>query len=120
MRQQSCEILAPRCARYVVPARGTSGRRHAIRMGSGEGGGQSQEARGFFPEATTVFGDPFEMTIPDPDHSDQEQRFLSLGLSAEHRVILVAYTERGNTIRIIHARTAAPKERGAYDAGKTT
>ena len=73
-----------------------------------------------FPEATTVFGDPFEFTIPDPDHSVQEQRFLSLGLSAENRVLLVAYTERGSIIRIIHARTAAPKERRAYDAGKTT
>ena len=48
-----------------------------------------------FPEATTVFGDPFELMIPDPDHSVQEQRFLSLGLSAENRVLLVAYTERG-------------------------
>ena len=73
-----------------------------------------------FPEATTVFGDPFELTIPDPDHSVQEQRFLSLGLSAENRVLLVAYTERGSIIRIIHARTAAPKERRSYDAGKTT
>jgi len=73
-----------------------------------------------FPEATTVFGDPFELTIPDPDHSVQEQRFLSLGSSAENRVLLVAYTERGSIIRIIHARTAAPKERRTYDAGKTT
>jgi len=73
-----------------------------------------------FPEATTVFGDPFELTIPDPDHSVREQRFLSLGLSAENRVLLVSYTERGNTVRIIHARAAAPKERRTYDAGKTT
>lgn len=73
-----------------------------------------------FPEATTVFGDPFELTIPDPDHSVQELRFLSLGLSAENRVLLVAYAERGSIIRIIHARAAAPKERRLYDAGKTT
>ena len=73
-----------------------------------------------FPEATTVFGDPFELTVPDPDHSEQEQRFLSLGLSAENRVLLVAYTERGETIRIIHARTAAPKERRTYDSAKET
>jgi len=73
-----------------------------------------------FPEATTVFGDPFELTVPDPDHSEQEQRFLSVGMSAGSRLLLIAYTERGSTIRIIHARTAAPKERRAYDAGKTT
>jgi uncharacterized DUF497 family protein len=73
-----------------------------------------------FPEATTVFGDPFELTIPDPDHSLDEQRFLSVGMSAGNRLLLVSYTERGSIIRIIHARTAASKERRAYDSGKTT
>jgi hypothetical protein len=73
-----------------------------------------------FPEATTVFGDPFELTIPDPDHSERELRFLSVGMSVARRVLLVAYTERGSTIRIIHARTAVSKERRAYDSGKTT
>jgi uncharacterized protein len=64
-------------------------------------------------EATTVFGDPLEVTIPDPDHSEGEARFLSLGLSAGNRILVVAYTEREGTIRIIHARVAAPKERRA-------
>jgi uncharacterized DUF497 family protein len=71
-----------------------------------------------FPEATTVFGDPLELTIPDPDHSEGEARFLSLGMSSANRLIVVAYTERNDKIRIIHARVAAAKERRAYESGK--
>lgn len=67
-----------------------------------------------FQEATTIFGDQFEVTIPDPDHSESEARFLSIGLSASNRILVVAYTERGDNIRIIHARVAAPKERRSY------
>jgi hypothetical protein len=71
-----------------------------------------------FQEATTVFGDPLEVTIPDPDHSESEARFLSLGQSAGNRILVVAYTEREGTIRLIHARVAAPKERRAYEQGQ--
>ena len=71
-----------------------------------------------FPEATTVFADPLEITIPDPDHSEGEARFLSLGISTANRLLVVAYTERESKIRIIHARVAAPKERRAYESGK--
>lgn len=71
-----------------------------------------------FPEATTVFADPLELTIRDPDHSDGEARFLSLGMSTANRLVVVAYTEREDKIRIIHARVAAPKERRAYESGK--
>lgn len=71
-----------------------------------------------FEEAATVFGDPLEVTIADPDHSEGEARFLSLGLSTGNRILVVAYTERQGTIRIIHARMAAPKERRAYEAGQ--
>lgn len=67
-----------------------------------------------FEEATTIFGDPFEVAIPDPDHSEGEARFLSMGLSAGNRILVVAYTERGDDIRIIHARVAVPKERRTY------
>jgi uncharacterized DUF497 family protein len=59
-----------------------------------------------FPEAMTVFGDPLEMTISDPDHSDTERRFLSLGMSANGRLLALAYTERDGRIRIINAREA--------------
>jgi len=71
-----------------------------------------------FVEASTIFGDPLEVTIPDPNHSDGEARFLSLGLSVEARVLVVAYTEREGKIRIIHARVAAPKERRTYESGQ--
>jgi uncharacterized protein len=71
-----------------------------------------------FPEATTVFADLLEVTIPDPDHSESEARFLSLGMSTANRLLVVEYTEREGKIRIIHARVAAPKERRAYESGK--
>jgi uncharacterized DUF497 family protein len=71
-----------------------------------------------FSEATTVFADPLEITIPDPDHSEGEERFVSLGMSTANRLLVVAYTERAGRIRIIHARVAAPKERRAYESGK--
>lgn len=69
-----------------------------------------------FPEATTVFGDPLEMTMADPDHSEGEARYLSVGLSTEKRLLVVAYTERDGKTRIVHARVAGPKERRAYES----
>ena len=71
-----------------------------------------------FPEAATVFGDPLEMTIPDSDHSEGETRFLSLGLSSGNRLLVVAYTEREDRIRVIHARVAAPRERRLYESSQ--
>ena len=44
-----------------------------------------------FSEASTIFGDPLEVTIPDPEHSEDETRFLSLGISTESRLLVVAY-----------------------------
>ncbi|MGH9415369.1 MAG: BrnT family toxin [Terriglobales bacterium] len=70
-----------------------------------------------FTEALTVFADPLEITISDPDHSGAEMRFLSLGCSERRRLLIVAYTERGSRTRIIHARKAASKERKAYATG---
>ena len=72
-----------------------------------------------FTEAQTVFGDPLEITIPDPDHSEGEFRFLSLGRSEADRLLIVSYTERGSRIRIISAREAAPKERRDYESEHT-
>jgi uncharacterized DUF497 family protein len=72
-----------------------------------------------FAEAMTVFGDPLEVTIPDPDHSGGEFRFLSMGFSGQHRLLVVAYTERDGCIRLISAREAAPKERRRYDSGQS-
>ena len=69
-----------------------------------------------FVEASTIFGDPLEVTIPDPDHSEGEARCLSLGLSVAARVLVVSYTEREGRIRIISARVAERKERRAYES----
>lgn len=68
-----------------------------------------------FQEATTVFGDPLALTIPDPDHSSAEARFLDLGLSHRGRLLVVAYTERGDRIRIISARPGTRRERRQYE-----
>ena len=71
-----------------------------------------------FAEAMTVFGDPLEITIVDPDHSESEFRLLSVGLSKSGRLLVVAYTERGRRIRIISAREATPKERRDHETAK--
>ena len=70
-----------------------------------------------FEEAVSVFEDPLSLTIPDPDHSIGEQRFIILGISASGRLLVVSHTERASTIRIISARGADPRERRDYEAG---
>jgi len=71
-----------------------------------------------FTEASTVFGDPLEITIRDQDHSIGEYRFLSMGMSSLDRILVVSYAERiTNFIRIISARTASTKERRQYEEG---
>ncbi len=68
-----------------------------------------------FDEATTVFGDVLAMNMPDPDHSDDEQRFLVLGMSRASRLVVVSYTERPPRTRIISARLATRHERRKYE-----
>jgi len=68
-----------------------------------------------FDEATTVFGDPLAMNMPDPDHSLQEERFVLLGLSQALRLLVVAYVERGTRTRLISAREATRRERRQYE-----
>lgn len=70
-----------------------------------------------FEEAMTVFGDPLSLTIADTDHSVGEYRFVDIGLSDSKRLLVAAYTERGNRIRIISARLALPAERTIYEKG---
>ncbi|MEW6357714.1 MAG: BrnT family toxin [Planctomycetota bacterium] len=70
-----------------------------------------------FDEAATVFMDPFSITIPDPAHSADEQRFTDIGSSDKARVVVVVYTERGSNIRIISCRKATPSERVLYEEG---
>ena len=69
-----------------------------------------------FSEAMTVFGDPLELTIADPDHSEGEVRFLSIGVSAAGRLLVVAYTEREGRTRIINAREPTRTERKQYES----
>ena len=71
-----------------------------------------------FDEAATVLGDPLAITIDDPDHSQNEQRFLTTGLSKRQRLIILAHADRGGRVRIITAREAAPAERNQYESGK--
>ena len=68
-----------------------------------------------FDEATTVFIDPLSITIPDPLHSLDEERFVEIGLSAENRLLVVVYTERSDTIRVISARPATRREQKQYE-----
>lgn len=71
-----------------------------------------------FDEAATVFGDPLSMTIPDPDHSLDEKRYVDIGRSDVGRILVVAYTERGGNIRIVTCRKATPRERRRYEEAK--
>jgi len=57
------------------------------------------------------------MTIPDPDHSADEQRYIDIGSSDRGRILVVVYTERGTNIRIISCRKATPTERRHYEEG---
>ncbi len=68
-----------------------------------------------FLEATAVLGDPLSLTIPDPGHSEGEQRFVSVGMSDRQRLLVVAHTELGERIRIISARRATRREQRAYE-----
>jgi uncharacterized DUF497 family protein len=68
-----------------------------------------------FQEAATVFGDPLAITYFDPDHSQDEDRFLTIGSSTTARLLIVSHTDRGDVTRIISARLATPKERRAFE-----
>lgn len=68
-----------------------------------------------FDEAVTVFHDPLAATFDDPDHSVGERRFITIGYSSQNRLIVVAHTERGESIRIISARLATSQERKRHE-----
>jgi uncharacterized DUF497 family protein len=68
-----------------------------------------------FHEAATVFGDPQAITFDDPDHSTEEQRFLTFGYSHRNRLLVVAHTERYGKTRLISARQATRAERNLYE-----
>jgi hypothetical protein len=68
-----------------------------------------------FDEAMTIFYDPLSATFDDMDHSVDEQRLITIGYSSHKRLLLVAHTERGKTIRIISARPATAHERKRHE-----
>lgn len=70
-----------------------------------------------FEEAATVFRDVLSATGADPDHSVGAQRFVTFGISTGGRLLVVAHTDRDDTIRIISARPATPRERKIYEEG---
>jgi len=70
-----------------------------------------------FQEAATVFGDPLAITFEDPDHSTDENRYITFGLSLQKQLIVVSHTERGDRTRIISARLMDRKERKIYEEG---
>jgi hypothetical protein len=87
-----------------------------VHLGCPERFGQSQEARRVdFKEAASAFYDPLSTTFPDDDHSETEQRFLTVGRSARGTVLVVAHTEEDDTIRIISARAATRRELKFYE-----
>jgi len=70
-----------------------------------------------FEEAATVFVDPLAVTYPDPDHSDEENREITIGHSVKQRIVFVSHCQRGDRIRIISSRKATRKERKQHEEG---
>lgn len=73
-----------------------------------------------FEEAKTLFNDPFLLTYPDEGHSENEERYISIGVSLRNRILLVVHTDRNETptsltVRIISCRKATTSERKEYE-----
>jgi len=70
-----------------------------------------------FEEDASVFLDPAALTFPDPDHSEAEDREITIGSSIRRRVLFVAHAMRGGRMRIISARRATPRVQRRYEKG---
>ena len=68
-----------------------------------------------FNEALTVFDDSLSLTFPDPDHSDDELRYITIGESTQGRLLIISHTDRGQRTRIISARKVTRQERNLYE-----
>lgn len=68
-----------------------------------------------FSEAATILSDDFGITIYDPDNSEDEDRFITIGLSNLNRFLIVSHSDQGGRIRIINARQLTRREREAYE-----
>ena len=71
-----------------------------------------------FTEAMTVFADPLSLTGYDPQHAEDEDRFITMGQSAQGRLLIISHTDRGEAIRIISAREASRREKKDYEDGE--
>jgi len=71
-----------------------------------------------FDEAATVFGDPYGLIVADPRHSAAESRSVLLGYSQAGRLLAVMFTERGDRLRLLSARTAIRRERRHYEEAR--
>ncbi|MCA9974501.1 MAG: BrnT family toxin [Anaerolineales bacterium] len=71
-----------------------------------------------FSEAASVLGDTLSVTVSDPDHSLDEERYITVGLSHLSRLLIVAHTDRGDNIRIISARELTRQERRVFEDDK--
>jgi uncharacterized DUF497 family protein len=70
-----------------------------------------------FEDAASVFGDPLATTIPDPDHSTEELRFVTMGTASSRGLLVVIHTDRSDRVRIISARPATRAEKKKYEEG---
>jgi uncharacterized DUF497 family protein len=70
-----------------------------------------------FHDAATVFGDPLGVTYFDPDHSEDEDRFLTVGHTSAGELLVVAHADRGDRVRIISARRATRRESQQHEEG---
>jgi uncharacterized DUF497 family protein len=68
-----------------------------------------------FEEASTIFGDSLSLTIPDPDHSMTERRYITMGRAFNGKLLVVVHTDRDDNVRIISARRANRRERKFYE-----
>jgi len=68
-----------------------------------------------FHEASTVFLDPLSMTFYDPDHAEVEDRYITLGMAKNGRILFVSHADREDRVRIISAREASKLERNGYE-----
>ena len=71
-----------------------------------------------FNEAATVLGDPLATTFYDPEHSQEENRYVTIGFSERNRILVISHTDRHGVIRIISARKATGYERRFYEEKK--
>lgn len=68
-----------------------------------------------FEEAATTFADPMSLTIDDPVHSENEDRFIIMATSLRGRLLITVFTERGDQIRLISSRRASSPEQQQYE-----